>query len=502
MLFRKSPTLEDTLSVLRVKAYQATIIILYILPLIPIWYFDYLPIQDYPRHLAGIKVLREYFNNSFLQEHFSVDFFRWFSPIPNVAFELFATKVCFFLDINITGKLFISIYVMLFVLSLYLLSRELKMNYADVLLMSLPLVYSTYLYIGFLNFIFGIPLFLTAIWCYLCAKRDERYFVLLVILSMILYLSHLFVFASFLLFLFIDLVLSDQRSGKRFIILTTASALIPLSFSVHFILSNTGHPAYYHPDGIPYKIVMLISPFLYFSFGVGIVIFFFYIYALLFIFYGSSVFNRVFLAASASFLFLYFILPFGTTEGTFVDIRAIAFSMVMLPLSVRLEESRYKWGVFILIVLLMLINTTVAWSSFSKFNREMSAGQSCLKKVEEKSRLLPVSAGEAYGPFGSYFFGELYAHLWGYAFLDKDFITPDFSSKVHHVLRYKKEPYTPPSEWYSMEDVRWSSQVVEVKRNYDYMAIFGRDSAIKNSISRIGTKVCEGGIITLYRVNQ
>lgn len=419
-----------------------------------------------------------------------------------MAFELFATKLCFFLDVNTTGKLFISIYIILFVLSLYLLSRELKMNYADVLLMSLPLVYSSYLYMGFLNFIFGIPLFLTAIWCYSCAKRDERYFVLLAIVSMFLYLSHLFVFASFLLFLLIDLVLSDQRSSKRFIILTITSVLIPLFFSVHFVLSNAGHPAYYHPDGIPYKIVMLMSPFLYYSFGVGITLFLCYIYALLFIFYGSSVFNRVFLAAAASFLFLYIVLPFGTAEGTFVDMRAIAFCMVMLPLSVRLEENRYKWGVFVLIVLIVLINTTVAWSSFSKFNREMSAAQSCLKKVEEKSRLLPVAAGEAYGPFGRYFFGELHAHLWGYAFLDKDFMTPDFSSKVHHILRYKKETYTPPGNWYSLDGKAWDSAHEEVRRQYDYIAIFGRDESIKDRIDRIGMNVCEGGIITLYRVNK
>lgn len=481
------------------KMYRIIIIILYIIPLIGIWQFDYLPMQDYPRHLAGIKVLKDYNNNSFLQENFSIDFFKGFSPIPNIIFELFATKLCFFCDIITTGKFFLSTYIILFILSLYLLSKELKMDYTDVLLMALPVVYSTYLYMGFLNFIFSMPLFLTAIWAYLCGKRKERYLIILGVFSTLLYIAHFFVFASFLVFLFIDLVMSARNISKRFILLTATSVLIPILFSINFLSSSAGVGHHYAEWGewIRYKITMLAFPFLYFSSGVAL--FFFYIYALFLIFYGLSVYNKVFFTAAVSYLCLYLFLPFETMEGTLVDTRAIPLIMIMLPFSIRLNENRYKLGIFSLIVLLAIINMSVAWSSFSEFNEGMTNGLSCLKRVEDKSRLLQIGSLRSY-PDNIYLAGKPYLHAWGYAFLDKDFITPDFSSKVHHVLRYKKEPYTPPGEWYLTEDKE--APLAEIRENYDYVAIFGKEQMVNSKIEHIGTRICEEGIVTLYRVNK
>lgn len=481
---------------------RIAIIILYILPLIPIWRFDYLPINDYPRHLTGIKVLREYYNNSFLSENFSINLFKGLSPIPNVAFELFATKICFFCDINTAGKLFISCYVLLFVLSLYLLSREMKLEYADVLLLALPLVYSTYLYMGFLNFVFSIPIFLLAVWSYLSVRRGKIYFIILGVFSILLYLSHLFSFVAFLFFVVIDMIMAGRLFLRRRLFLTFISASIPLFFSINYMLSTSGGPAYYHSNGIFYKIGMLAFPFLYFSIGTGIAMFLIYVYALLFTFYGSTVINRVFLAAAASFFLLYLVLPFGTIEGTFVDVRAIAFCMFLLPLSVRLEGNRYKLSMFALIALLAFINITATWFSFSRFDAEMSAGQNCFEKVEVKSRLLPIAAGKVYGPSGRYFSDEPYAHLWGYAFLNNDFITPYFSSKVHHILKYKEELYTPPEEWYLMDDKGDFSPWQEVKRHYDYIAVFGDDRFIKSRISQLGETICDSGIVTLYTLDN
>lgn len=477
--------------------YRIAIIILYILPLMPIWHFDYLPIQDYPRHLAGIKVLRGY-ENSFLQQNFSSGFFKGFSPIPNITFELFATRVCSSCDINTSGKLFISGYVILFILSLYLLSREMKTRYADTLLMALPLAYSTYLYMGFLNFIFSIPLFLTAIWCYSSAKRERRYFVLLGIVSATLYISHLFSFASLLVFFVIDLAISPIRQGKRFIFLTFASVSVPLFFSVNYLLLSAGGSSYYHPDVISYKILMLASPFLFFPLGVGIAMFLCYIYALLFTFRGSPVINRVFLTAAISYLLLYFALPFGGIEGNFIDMRAIAFGMAVLPFSVNLEGNRYKRAVFAFITLLAIINTSATWFSFSRFNKDMSTALTCLRQVKDESRLLPV-AFERQGPFGQYFLGKPYLFAWGYAFLEKDFMTPYFSSKVHHIVKYKTEQYIPPDGWYSKgTSPAWEG----LKKHYDYVAIFGRDASIMDKIGRIGTEMCGDGLVALYKVNK
>ncbi|MEK7851303.1 MAG: hypothetical protein AAB275_05425, partial [Deltaproteobacteria bacterium] len=159
-----------------------------------------------------------------------------------------------------------------------------------------------------------------------------------------------------------------------------------------------------------------------------------YVLALLSIFYGFKVINDVFLLAAVSYVLIYLALPFSGNEGTFVDVRALAFSMIMLPFSVKLESNRYKYAAFAFILLISFLNSSAAWSSFKKFNKEVSPGLECLKRVEDKSRLLYIVKGKD-SPFGPYFLGEPYVHAWGYAFLDKDFMTPDFSSKVHHILK-------------------------------------------------------------------
>jgi len=488
----------QTLSDRRVKIYRTSVIFLYLIPLMAIWFFEYLPFQDYPRHLAGIKVLRGYYNSDILMEHFSINFFKGISPIPNIAFELFAAKICYFCSINTAGKLFISCYVLLFIFSTYLLSRELNIEFADALLMILPLVYSTYFYMSFLNFIFSMPLYLISIWAYFCAKREERYLILLGIVLIPLYISHLFAFASFLLFLFLDLVLSFRRVSRRFILFIFFSISIPLIFSINYLLSGTGNAGYYHPDGIWYKNIMFAFPFLYFSLNSGIIMFVSYVFALLSIFYGFKVINGVFVVAAASYLLIYLALPFSSIEGTFVDVRALAFSMLMLPFSVRLEGNRYKYAAFAVILLISFLNSSAAWSSFSKFNREVSPGLECLKRVEDRSKLLYIVKGKN-SPSGQYFLGEPYAHAWGYAFLYKDFMTPDFSSKGHHVVKYRKEPYIPPDGWYSSPGDGVES---EIKRHYTYIAIVGIDESINNTMGHIGTKVCESGIISLYTLNK
>lgn len=486
----------------RLSIYRAVILTFYTLPLIPIWYFDYLPLQDLPRHLAGVKVLREFNSSSFLQGIFSVDFFKGFSPIPNISFELFATKLCFFCGVETAGKLFITIYVFLFVLSAYLLCRELKIDIDDALMVALPLVYSSYLYMGFLNFAFGIAVFLLAIWCYVSAKKENNYLFFLGIISIILYASHLFAFASFLFFVFVDLVSSYRTISKRFVMSTALSLSIPILFTINFILLTAGSSTVYSrgwAELIWDKVTMLMFPFLYFP--AGFALFFCYIYVLFLILYSSTVTNKVFFAAAVSYLFLYFFLPFGSIEGSLVDVRAIAFGMAILPFSVRIDGNRYRQGIFAIICIFAIINTSVTWSSFSRFDREMREGLVCFEKVEEKSRVLPVGVLKSY-PSEGYLIGKPYIHAWGYAFLEKDIMTSEFSALGHHILKYREKPYTPPAGWYSAEDNGTSSPWAKIKENYDYVAIFGRDQVLKERIGQMEEKICDNGVVTLYRANK
>ena len=322
---------------------KVVVIALCLLPLIPIWHFDYLPLQDYPNHLARLSILSNYAHSEFYRQHFSINFFEGISPLPYLTLDLFVAGLSHFLTVDAAMRVFICLYVLLYVFSLLLLSRDLKLDFGLLALLNLPLMYSSFFYFGFLNFIFSIPLFLLTLWA--VQRYEERKTVACIlvigILSLLMYLSHIFTLLLFLVFLLVFLFAGKLKIRDYLYLLIATLPSFVLSMN-YLLLSTDYRPlniVRYESVSRPlfYKIVLLTSPFSYLPFNIVALYSLLYALALYMVLRNSSIGTKSYLVFSVILFLSYFALPLKAVnghsiDGYYIDVRVLLFSFILFPL--------------------------------------------------------------------------------------------------------------------------------------------------------------------------
>jgi len=159
---------------------------------IPIWTVDYPGMVDYPNHLARCYILAHYHASPFWQARYLVVY----DPLPNLAMDLIVVPLNHFLPILVSGKIFLTLAALLYVLGCVWLGSAIigKWNWF-VPFASLTFYNSALLY-GFVNYVFGVAVFLCAFafWMQSRARMPSVRFVLCCVLSLVAYLSHLSAF--------------------------------------------------------------------------------------------------------------------------------------------------------------------------------------------------------------------------------------------------------------------------------------------------------------------
>lgn len=157
--------------------------------LVPLWVGHYLPLQDWPQHLATLKILHDYGDPALgFQEPFAVDLARTqYLAVYAVAHCLaYLTGVQLALKIVLTAALAALPYAMRGLLRV--LGRS---QWGAVLV--LPLTFNAHLILGFVNFLAALPLMLwvVSLACWQRkSPRTERGFLLAAILA-ILFFTHI-----------------------------------------------------------------------------------------------------------------------------------------------------------------------------------------------------------------------------------------------------------------------------------------------------------------------
>ena len=128
---------------------------LVLLHLLPIWLFEYFPTQDGPIHLSNAKVFLEYDNPacSVLPEYYRLNSGvgpNWFSLLSLAGLlRLFSPEIA--------EKLFLSAYVLALVGSAYFAILGTSRRNRFLLLLVFPFIFNHFVFLGFYNFIFGLP---------------------------------------------------------------------------------------------------------------------------------------------------------------------------------------------------------------------------------------------------------------------------------------------------------------------------------------------------------
>jgi len=91
------------------KAFLWWSTILFAILLLPVWLFQYIPLVDYPNHLARQYLLTNLKDNQVLRQYYEV---RW-RPVPNLAQDMFTWCLHGTFSPETSGRLFLSLIILL-----------------------------------------------------------------------------------------------------------------------------------------------------------------------------------------------------------------------------------------------------------------------------------------------------------------------------------------------------------------------------------------------------
>lgn len=475
--------------------FQIFIFVLCLLPLIPLWYFDYLPLQDYPIHFAKLNILSDYEHSDFYRENFRLIPVRGISPLTYtyITLDMFVDKFMTFLDIDKAMKVFISLYVLLYILSLYFLARQLEQDFGLLLLFNLPLIYSSFFYLGFLNFLFSIPLFLFTVWAferYEMNKNKLNIFLICILVSLV-YLTHLFTFFIIGIFLFFYLI-TKRLKRKEYIFLLVVISLF-LIFNLNFLLDALRFKTIREP--LLLKFMFLTFQFSHLPYNLFIINSLLFALAVYIILRNSSLCNKHYLAVSAVLFLMYIVLPFKSMRS-FIDVRALLFSLILFPLSLKIKDNRHIDIAKLVLLCIFLISFSWLLSFFSDFNKNFSTR--CAGEIEQRSAILPVDATK---PESSAI--RPYLNSWGYFFRHKELLTPYLATGSQMRIEYIHKPPAPSEWWVYHGNIKEGTEFINTIRDtYDYILLIGNDSKVEKIIGSISYEVCSDRLVRLYKIEK
>ena len=222
------------------KAYYVILLIVLAAILVPIWIVRYPGMIDLPNHLARCYIIAHYHDNPIWQQRYLVVY----APKPNLAIDLIVTPLARFLPLMVCGKIFVSLAATLFVVGCSEVGRAITGKLNWLALIASFTFYNMYLFDGFINYIFGVSVFLCAFayWLHVRNAMTPIRFSLCCLLSTASFLSHL----SSIVILGVacgTVALIDLVRDRKFFgfILKLSWLAFPLLLMAAFMKSGGGH---------------------------------------------------------------------------------------------------------------------------------------------------------------------------------------------------------------------------------------------------------------------
>ena len=470
-------------------------IALCIAPLIPLWYYEFPPLQDYGNHFARLNILLNYEHAAFYKKFFSLVHFNLTAPLTHtyIWLDLFVRILTPFMDINNAMKTFISLYVVLYIAGIYMLARQQKKDFMLLLLINLPLIYSSFFYFGFLDFLFSIPVFLFTLWAIdrYIMNRNALNFILMLFLIFSVYISHIFTFTVLCIILFCR-IFTQKLKTKEYIAITAIISLF-LILNLDFLGNILRGMALSEPFYL--KLLFLTHPFVHFPLNLIIIVFTFFAISLFLILRKSPINNKLYLIVAAVLLLIYLIFPFKRQFGD-IDVRALLFAMILLPFSFNIRESRHSNLARVILLSVSIMNLLWIFYFFSDFNKNFST--KCAGEIKQGSIILPIDTIESNSATV-----RPYHSSWGYFLKNKEFLTPYLFTGSHIGIEYKNRPPAPNEWWVTIGNLAEGAAFMHsVKDTYDYILIFGNNPEVEDMIGTFSHEVCSDRSVRLFKIEK
>lgn len=468
-------------------------VLLAVVLLAPLWMFTYLPLVDYPNHLARAYILAHLDDpGSCLRPYYAVE---W-APNPYLLVDLLLLVLQRFLNVETAGRLLLGLCLVTLPLAVWCFLRQANPGQHQLAIWSLPFCWNVFFLAGMLNLQLSVILCLAFLALWLADQehpRGTRWWILM-LLSTTLYFTHLFGFAVAALVTAVYLLGAWRgwANARRSAMLFLPGAL--LFFSTLRSRSGPEEVLYLSlPEKGASPLLVLESYFRPLDHVNAILV----AAAILVAWWRNPDFrwNRPWMKVVLLLYGVFWVLPYSVGGATEVDLRILFFLACLAPAAAHIgRRARFVVPLALLLLAVRLGDVTYHFLRQQPF---LASLDHSLEFVPPCARVLPVVQQKESGVLRSE-----YAHYWAYGVVRKEWFSPYlFHDPGVHVLRLRFTGYYPALRHYLPASYREMPDWARVKQDYDYVWAF-HVPEFEAQLAGVGTLVYESGELKLYRVRK
>lgn len=469
-----------------VKTYYMALTLVLFAILAPIWVVKYPGMVDYPNHLARCYILAHYHDNPVWQQRY----FVVHQPIPNLAMDLIVVPLLRVFPLILCGKLFLSLGAVLFVVGCSEVGRAAIGKPNWLALVCAFTFYNADLLYGFVNYVFGIGVFLCgfAYWLRVRKAMSPLRFLLCCLLSVIAFLAHLssIVILGAACVTVASLDFAHDRKVRNLVVKLIWLAC-PVLLMAGFLTGSgrVGNIVWRSPYS---KAISLLAPIRSYSTSVD-----FGVVAVLLvcgpvIVKGSRVHSGA--AASLVLLMLYIVTPMTLLTSAGADLRYVVPAFLLLALSIEPTWSRWRKAAMAAALAAMVIHTasiTANWITISRRSEQVLAMGQILPTDARIYALEPAYSGSTKMVRG-------YIHMIQFWTVSRRAdISTLFALPGQQPLVFRQLPCDGTSA-----NPEWAQCLA----TYDYIWTYDPSTSLRQDILHIATPASTWDKVTLWRVDR
>jgi hypothetical protein len=458
--------------------------------LAPIWTVRYVPLVDYPNHLASAFVLAHLKDPSY---HFSQFYSSDWNTYPYLMMDWILVSLERFLPIDLVGRLLLSLCVLGLPAAAWFFVRHANPGEDGLALWSLVITENLYFFLyGFLNMQLSLALCLVVLglWLrYLERPCLASWFVLL-FLTTALYFTHLMGFGVAGIVMTAYALFAGKRLRE---ILLSWALFIP---GIVFVLHSHARP---EPAwavlsrGFGAKVAGLLVAVLGWSPALDFLTLAALVGALAFAWAGNPqfVWNRRWLGVLACLFVLYWIFPAGYGAGMNADRRLLPFLFVLGLATARVGSRRRQLAV--IAILLFALRAGALEHHFVSLQPHLEQMSRSFSVIPQDARVLPLVPWAQGKPI-------VERHFWAYGVIERGWFSPClFHDPGVQPFQLKLDTYNPyqPASCGDLKSVDWE----RVRTDYQYAWAYDVPQ-YSAALSAIGTPIFEEARLRVYRLGK
>jgi hypothetical protein len=464
------------------KFYYAMLLIVLVIILVPIWLVKYPGMVDYPNHLVRCYILSHFHDNPVWGQRYYLDY----TPLPNLAIDLIVTPLLRLFPLLVCGKIFLSLAAALYVLGCSEVGRAVAGKPNWLALICAFTFYNSQLFFGFVNYIFGVGVFLCvlAYWMRVRSSMSFSRFFICCLLGIVAFLAHLssvvILGVACVTIALLDFALDRRIRG---LIVKISWLACPLVLMAGF-MKGSGRVGIIE-WGAPYqKLMKLFSPVRSYSAVVDMLVIVVLLICALLMLRGSRIRSTALVSIELFILFL--ITPETVFTSTSADARYVIPCFLLLVLSFEPRWGRWQKAALAMALVAMTLRTvsiTTNWLAISRRNEQVLA----------MGQVLPTGA-RIYVLQPKYLVSTKldrgFVHIIEFWTVSHEAdISTLFALPGQQPLVFRQPPCDGPD---------WSKCLA----SYDYVWTYDPPASMRQAILRLATPAAEWEKVTLWRVTR